>query len=219
MADTLSNIRSEVRDDLGSPPTEAISDSQIDTRINHSYREIATRFRHPEIEKKETISTTGGTTEYSPASDYWYTHILRDEDNDRVLRYQTLEWIVAQDTDTNGQPEVYTLWGDNLHLYPTPDGSYSLTNYYVSEITELSANSDSTVTNDAWDEIIKWGAVWRCHQMTHEQDRMVHARNIWRTLINNMPETEVLASERSTQIAGPLDDEPVPNRRVGPLQN
>lgn len=212
----LSTLRSEVRDDLGSPPTDTISDTQIDTRINYSYREVATRFRHPEIETSETINTSDGTQSESVASDYWYTYILRDEDNDAVLTYKDLPWIVAQDTDSKGQPEFYTNWGTNILLYPTPDAAYSLTNYYVKHVSSLSADADQPVVNEAWDEVIKWGAVWRCHQMLGEQDKMVHSRNIWRTLVNNMPETESLAAERSVQVAGLIGDSSVPHWREGP---
>lgn len=216
MAKSLTNLQSQVRQNLGNPPTGVIADSRLTNRINDSYREITTRYRHPELETTETLTTADGTSTASPASDYWFTQAIRDETNDRLLRQKSLSWILAQDTDSKGQPYYYTRRGSTLLLYPTPDGVYSLTHYYVAEPTALSAGGDTTVFDHlAWDEIIEWGATWRLHQEEGELDKMVHARNIWRTLINSMPETETLDRESSTQIIGPLIDNPTPGYREG----
>lgn len=205
MADTLNNLVNDVTLDLGSPPTGIVSFGTITNRINKSYREVATRYRHPELESSETITTVASTATDALPSDYWYTVGMRDETNDKVLKYRTLNWILAQDRDTEGQPKYYTQYGSNLLFHPIPDDAYSLTHYYIIQITALSSGSDSTVLNDAWDEIIEWGAVWRIHQALGEQDRMIHARNIWRTLVNSMPETEVLTAEQANQIVGLMD--------------
>lgn len=215
MADTLTNLQDDVRDYLGNPPTSAISDAELTRKINQSYREVATRYRHPEVEKSETITTADGTATDALPSDYWYTQVIRNETDDFPLNYRKLSWIIAQETDSKGSPQFFTQHGTNLHFYPTPDGVYSLTHYYVQEITDLSSGGDLTVVNDAWDEAIVWGAVWRAFLFLQEYERMIHARNVWRTLVNSMPETEVLTAENSQQIIAPLGASPFPGRLTG----
>lgn len=210
MAETLTNLIVNVREHIGGPPTASVADAYITKRINASYREVCTRYRHPENETSETITTAAGTATDANPTAYWYTEGIRDETNDKVLKYRPLSWILAQDRDTRGKPLYYTQWGSNLLFHPVPDGVYSLTHYYKTVPTALSSGSDTTVVLSVWDEIIEWGAVWRVHQSLQEQDKMIHARNIWRTLVNSMPETKVLTSEQSTQIIG-LMDSAVPN--------
>lgn len=214
MSDTLTNILANVRENLGSPPTGIISDARLTKRINDAYREVVTRYRHPENETTETITTVAGTATDAVPAAYWYTEAMRDETNDRVLKFRPINWILAQDRDTRGQPRYWSLWGSNFIFYPTPDGVYSITHYYKIEPTALSAGGDSTIVLDAWDEIIEWGATWRAHQFLGEQDKMIHARNIWRTLVNNMPETKTLNSEQSSQVIGMMDSS-VPAQETG----
>lgn len=214
MSETLTNLISNVRENLGSPPTGIVADAFITKRLNNSYREVVTRYRHPENEASETITTVSGTATDAVPSAYWYTEAMRDETNDRVLKYRPISWILAQDRDTNGEPHYFSLWGSNFVFHPIPDGAYSITHYYKTEPTALSDGSDTTIVLDVWDEIIEWGATWRVHQALGEQDKMIHARNIWRTLVNSMPETKVLISEQASQIIGMMDG-PVPAKDAG----
>ena len=205
MAKALSVIRTSVRTAIGNPSTTEVSNADIDAAINDSYDEVVTRFRHPEIESSETITTVSGTATDAVPADYWYTLAMRDETNSKWLRHRPLEWVLQQDNDTNSQPAYYTHTGSNFIFSPTPDGAYSITHYYVKVVTALSADADTTVfIHRTWDEIIKYGALWRLFQDYGEYDRMIHSRNVWRTLINSMPETETLNEETAQYIIGPI---------------
>lgn len=211
MALTLTVLQTDVRLELGNPPTAVFTDDQIKDRINHSYYEIATRFRHPEMIQVTTGTLTASDATYALPTRYWYSLSFRDETNDQTLVYRPLSWIKAQDIDATGQPMFYTRRGSEVILYPTPAGAYSYTWYYVARPALLSAGGDTTTFDgQEWDEIVKWGAVWRCFQTLGQQDRMIHTRNIWRTLINSMPETLTLEAESASQPIGPLRGNPSP---------
>jgi len=204
MSTALATLRTNVQRDLGNPSTDALSTADIDARINDSYYELLTRYRHPEIETSVTLATVDGTQEYSLESDYWYTHILRDETNNRLIYYRPLEWLLEHDIDSEGQPMYWTRWGDERLLYPTPDGAYSITEYYYMRADLLAGSGKTVFDGLEWDEILKWGAVWRCFQALGMQDQMIHTRNIWRTLVNSIPESEMLEAEKSFQVIPPL---------------
>ena len=222
MAQTLTVLLAAAREELGSPSTTILPDADITERLNQSYLELASRFRHPELETSVSVSMVDGTQAYANASDHYYTIAIRDETNDRKLQYRKLEWILAQDTDTKGDGQYWTRHGTNFLIYPTPNSADTYTQYYVKIPTELSAGTDTTdFDNQTWDEILKWGAVWRLFNMLGQQDRMIHARNIWRTLINSMPETHMLEGERGHQIIGPMNamfPSPVPGNYTGPTE-
>lgn len=205
MATTLTTLLADVRLELGNPGTGIISDATLTSRINDSYRELATRYRHPELVKSASSATVASTATIALQSDYWYTLILFDETNDQQLIYRPLNWIIAQDRTSTGQPQYWTRLGSNRILWPTPAGAYTITEYYVKRVTALSSGSDTTVFNGAeWDEILKWGAVWRAFHIQGEYNRMVHARNVWRTLVANMPETDTLESENAGYVVASL---------------
>ena len=217
MATTHTVLLAEIRDELGNPTTTIITDAQITRRMNWSYYELVTRYRHPEIEVTATITTVAGTQTYATPTRFWYTQALRDETNERVLLYKPIQWILAQDTDTDGPPQYYTRQADTILLYPTPDAVYSITHYHTARPAELASTPTSTVFNGLeWDEIVTWGAVWRCFQLLGENDQMIHTRNIWRTLVGSMPESEVLMAESTQQIIPMLNTSPIAGERAGP---
>ena len=217
MATTHTVLLAEIREELGSPSTSIISDAQITRRMNWSYYELVTRYRHPEIEATVTLTTVAGTQTYATPTRYWYTQYMRDETNDRVLLYKPMQWILAQDTDTRGPPQYHTRQAATNLLYPTPDAVYLITHYHTARPIELSSTPTSTVFDGLeWDEIVTWGAVWRCHQMLGQNDQMIHARNIWRTLVGSMPETEVMMAEGSAQIIPMMLSSAIPGDLAGP---
>ena len=207
----------EVRDELGNPSTTIITAAQLLRRLNYSYYEVATRYRHPEVEATATITTVDGTQTYAIPTRYWYTQYMRNETTEQVLLYKPLQWILAQDTDTKGPPQYHTRQGALTLLYPTPDKVYSITHYHTARPAAIVSAGDPSTIFDGfeWDEIVMWGAVWRCHQMLGQNDQMIHARNIWRTLVGSMPETEVLMAEGSAQIV-PMLNTPIPGDLAGP---
>jgi hypothetical protein len=54
MATLGSTFITNVRAEIGSPPTTVISDAEILDRINDSYIELTTRYRHPELNSSVT---------------------------------------------------------------------------------------------------------------------------------------------------------------------
>lgn len=208
MATAASSFLTDVRLELGSPPTTRITDAQILTRINRSYMEVATRYRHPELNSSVTGTTVSGTATValSTATRYWYTVALRDESNDTTLVRRPMAWLLSQDRDSHGAPQYYTRYGTNMILHPIPDGAYSYAWYYQVRPALLTSAPDTSTVFDStdWDEIVMWGGVWRCFQTLGQQDRMIHTRNVWRTLINSMPEAQVLESENQYMSIQPL---------------
>lgn len=211
MAKTAEELRIGVRRALGNPSTDSVPDGQIDDAVDFSYKEVLTRYRHPEIESTATFTTVAGTITESLPSDYWYTQVMKDEDNIRRLLYRRVNWIIERDSTVQGQPTHYTRHGSVWRLWPTPGGAYDFTVYYVTRPSALQGTGSTIFDGIEWDEIVKWGAVWRLFQELGEQDRMIHTRNIWRTLVGSMPELDVLEGERSPEITRPLDIREIEN--------
>jgi hypothetical protein len=158
MATLGSTFITNVRAEIGSPPTTVISDAEILDRINDSYIELTTRYRHPELNSSVTGTTVAGTATIalSTATRYWYTIGFRDETNDTSLVRRTWPWIIAQDRDSQGPPQYYVRYGSNLVLHPVPDGAYSYTWYYQVRPALLTTLTSTVFDGTDWDEIVKW---------------------------------------------------------------
>lgn len=215
---TAEQLRNSVRFELGNPSREAVEDSVIDERVDDSYAEVLTRYRHVELEDTHEFTTSDGTERYSLPNDYWYSQVVKDETNRRPLVYRRINWIEAQDTTVDGDPQYYTRHGSELVLYPTPNGAYDIKVFYVKRAAPLLGDGTTVFDGIEWDEVVKWGAVWRVFNALGQQDRMIHARNIWRTLVNSLPELETLENERSVSITGAMQDVPIPGYKSGPTR-
>jgi hypothetical protein len=77
-----------------------------------------------------------------------------------ALTPKPLEWILERtDTDHTSHPKFYTIFDDQIQLYPYPDQTYTLSLYYkrnLSEVTATPAYTSSWFTEA--DDLIRYRA-------------------------------------------------------------
>lgn len=205
----LGAYRADVRADTGFPPTDVVSQDEIDRRINDSYFEILGDFRHNRMKRDSTTSTVNGTQEYALPADYWYMRVFKDDTNVQRLTYKRLEWIEEQDQGTTdiGQPLYWTVEDTNVRVYPTPDRIYTLHFWYMARPAPLTLSTDQDVLEREWTEIIKLGAVQRVFYLLGEIDRQVHAMNLQQRLVDKIMEATDIDAETGATVIGPLLEE------------
>lgn len=64
---------------------------------------------------------------------------------------------------STGKPHSYTVYSRSILLTPIPDKIYLLEINWAKKPTALSADTDIHSLGSEWDEIIKWGALFRCY--------------------------------------------------------
>ena len=189
---------------LGNPPEDLIGSGVITGLINDSYFEIARRFRHRRMQSDATITTTSGTNEYGLESDYFWMDVVRDETNNENLLSRTLAFIQSRNDGVNSQPLYWATQDYNIILSPTPDNAYTIRTWYFARPSRLVDPTDRSVFEDEWDEIVKLGAESRGFYVMGEYDRQIHAKNLQRSLINTIVETQTLERATGVDVAGPL---------------
>ena len=189
---------------LGHPPEDLVSANEIAGVINDSYFEVARRFRHRRMQSDETITTVSGTNEYGLPSDYFWMRVVRDETNNENLLSRSLAFIQSRNDGVNSQPLYWATEDYNIILSPTPDDAYTIRLWFMARPARLSDPADKSVLEDEWDEIIKLGAEARAFYIMGEYDRQIHAKNLQRTLMNDIIETQTLEKLTGVDVAGPL---------------
>jgi hypothetical protein len=120
--------------------------------INESKRQVEDAWNWDALNTAITVTTASGTSTYTVTGSgrRHKSATINDTTNDSQLRNVPLQWIKDQQqltTTTNAQPEYYAWNGTDgtdskIELFPTPDGTYSLSvNLYVPQI-DLSSDAD-----------------------------------------------------------------------------
>lgn len=189
---------------LGHPPPDLVSEDEVAGVINDAYFEVARKFRHRRMQSDTTVSTTSGTNEYALPSDYFWMRVVRDETNNENLLSKSLGFIQSRNDGVNSQPLYWATEDYNIILSPTPDDTYTIRLWYFARPARLVAPADKSVFEDEWDEIIKRGAEAKAFYLMGEYDRQIHAKNLQRSLMNDIQETQVLEKLTGVDVAGPL---------------
>ena len=181
---TLAEFQEEVKEETGRDP----GTPRLNRLINAGYREVAYAFQFRELEATHPFSTAAGT----------YTEPLSNFPNFRML-HEVGIWIVGPDdnspkelipesrrryienqelhqTDAQGVPGWYHIYGGNLYLRPIPDDAYDLEAHYWRRVTDLSNPTDVTFLSDDWDEAVKTASIYRMFRAYGEFDRYQNVR-------------------------------------------
>lgn len=124
--------------------------------------EIAQRFRLPEQEATATLSVSGETVAL-PAN-FMAVRSLWVEATPRTP-LDPIDGFSAANLDGDGSPRAYSVEGDNLRLWPTPDGGYTLTLRYYSRPAAFVADTDTSALLTRYPGLwlycaLKHAAVW-----------------------------------------------------------
>jgi len=151
---TATDFVNEVRDALGGETSETISDTRILRWVNEEYKTLCAKHLFPQLRTSETVTTTSGTATYELSeADIIAVEDVVDTTNGLYLRemndYQYGVYTQGNASSTTGNPYLWYVDGVgsnnrfNIKLFPTPDGTYSLTVSYY-EFTELVTSPSAT---------------------------------------------------------------------------
>lgn len=136
--------------------------------INDTYREVNGKQRWPWHEKFDnSLSTSYNQNIYSLASltDLRSIDAVRLEQT-AFQNYLNLDYTEPQEMRRHehmdrlpAPPSKWSIIDENLHLWPYPDGTYTIDIDYIITPPELLLPTDTSVWPDDYDDILVWGAV------------------------------------------------------------
>ena len=137
--------------------------SRINNFINDGYLLACKRVNYFVDEATQDFSTVNGTTKYSLPANLAKVREVWDTGRSFVLTPVGLRDIDNSSSTQKGPPTWYALDGANVHLYPTPDGIYSLELRYWLLPTVLSADGDTPTIPAEWHHMLWEYAVAQCY--------------------------------------------------------
>jgi hypothetical protein len=134
--------------------------------LNSSYRRVCAYRRWPWLESQTaSIATVNGTSAYnlSTIADFLFLDAVRSEQG---TNYYELEYKDPQTFRTlqhnyrdRSTPEYWTREGEQIKIWPTPDGIYTLTIDYIKRPTDLANDTDVPLIPVNYRDILIWGAI------------------------------------------------------------
>jgi hypothetical protein len=178
---TASDMVDIVRDSLGGETSETISDTRILRYLNQSYMEICAEHQPPQLETSTTITTSSGTATYEVTVSDILKYSDLEDDTNNLLLYRMAEWQYrkfTQGSTSSGTPVYWYIDGvgsnnrDNITLWPTPAGTYTINVYYTKRPAELvtSPTATSPIIREPWDDSIVHRAASRGWRMLGDFD-------------------------------------------------
>jgi hypothetical protein len=141
---TLLQIRTELDSTMGSRSN--VDDARRDVWINLAYTDIASGIDFTELDDDLAIPTVQGQNNYAAPADPLIIQLVRDEDNDNLLtwipnsEYFRLDRSIAEDP-----PQRWTRRGDEILIFPDPDGVINLLAFFKQTPPPLVADGDVTI--------------------------------------------------------------------------
>jgi len=176
---TAQDFVTNIRANCGGETTETLTDNRILRAVNQELLRICTKYRFPQLETSETVTTVSGTAEYElTSSDEIVIDSVKDSTSGIRLKAINREKYEDQtgSTTVSGIPTNWFISGVGTNsrwqitLYPTPAGAYSVIVYYRKVHAELvlSPSPTSFYLPEPWDSIIEDRATARCWAMLHD---------------------------------------------------
>jgi hypothetical protein len=133
---------SEVLTVLNNHGFEDTDTTQKMEALNDAYYDFCSREDWPFLEAETTFAITSGSVSVTEPTDLSKVLAVRIDSIPRKLVPERYENILASDPglEVTGAPRAYYFVGDQLRIYPEPDGDYTASIYYSRFPSELASD-------------------------------------------------------------------------------
>lgn len=206
----LSDIRTNVADNVNRDDVPNTSGGLIDQAINNTQREICRIYNFEFMETETTSDTVDEQRSYSLPDGSGDALRFKAEINCELINYDDyripLTKIHKQDAENKaeyrdtggmGTPRCYSIQYRQLHLYNKPDHScnndeaWTINLEYYGFLAELSDGDDTNDLIDDNPELVEAGATARCFGWAHEDEK----KREWRVHFEAMLLTAIREDE------------------------
>ncbi len=141
---TLLQIRTELDSAMGSRSN--VDDARRDVWINLAYTDIASGIDFTELDDDLAIPTVQGQNNYAGPANPLIVQLLRDEDNDNLLTWiPNSEYFRLDRSVAEAVPKRWTRRGDELLVFPNPNGVIQLLAFFKQTPPPLVGDGDVTI--------------------------------------------------------------------------
>jgi hypothetical protein len=199
-AQTLQSMRDDVRFVAGGYDSTVLSDTVVDRWLRWAQLHVS----RPNVYEHRELFTSGTATLATSTRTYAFTTFGTTTDNVQAValvvnetrgnRLRPLSLRQLEEASRSGstliagRPTHYSLVGNTMYVYPTPNAAHngdSVRVWFWRKPTALAASPASELAEE-WDEVIVAGATWRAFRYLNLQDRAEVAKAEFGQLINEV---------------------------------
>jgi len=140
--------------------------------LNETYFEMLQRLKVQALTKAGSITTSAGVVAYTPAADHDPDGLLPDslqaENSQQRLREVAYTYPLEHGENVSGPPAYFYRSSGQIHLYPIPDGVYTIRYQYRIKPQILSGDSDVTALPESWEKVLVLGTQARLEKFLGE---------------------------------------------------
>lgn len=139
--------------------------------LDSAYYYIANIFEHPVLEKTVTGTLAIDAESFTiSATDFWWSTIVKDTTNDRVLIPREMESLEKY-RRTSGNPGVYAYYGEVFYVDRKPTVACTMKVFYAARPGEPDG-SDTSVMDPVFDMLIPmYGAMFAFEDIRDYEER------------------------------------------------
>jgi hypothetical protein len=165
---TLENFRDDLESAMGD---RGIGELRLARWVNFGYIDISGAIEFEMLETTSQFTTSNGNRSIPVPSNVMIVKGVRDRSNDRLLGWIQKNEYFRRSSLSTGQPTQWSRHGNEILLYPVPDGGYSIDVMYQTFPTLLINDSDTTILPNMWDVAVHQLSVYYGLQTVGEEQR------------------------------------------------
>ena len=178
---SVTTLIAAVRRRTGLSSSDAFAaDADITELLNEVSSAVATEHDWPWLETSSTaLVTANGTAAYAVPADWMRTRTLQIAGSapmDSSRSREQLDGYWPTSTVGDGEPRFFVISGDQIRLYPTPGGVYTVTHVYYRRETVLDDGADEPLMPSWAQGILIWGAAAELLRRTGQDARADEAQ-------------------------------------------
>lgn len=191
MAETLTKMRTSVRNRLGVPSSDSFyTDTILTDFVNEAVQAIAEEESWPWLQAGTTFVTALVTPSTTSGADYAIPTDWQRTKNLVVFGFEPFTLQPQQDIDqviALGRPLSYCVVNDKIRVRPFPDGAYTITHEYYKVEPELVNDSDEPLLPNQFRKAIVDYATYLAHERSSlEPQRVQEALARYNMWLNRM---------------------------------
>ncbi|WP_373531905.1 hypothetical protein [Vampirovibrio sp.] len=140
--------------------------------LNDTYFEMLQRLKVRRLTQSNSLMTVAGQATYTLDANVDLDALLpdsvRDASNATPLPEISSTYAIELGENASGKPQYFYRNGSQLHLYPVPDGVYTIDYQAQIKPQTLSQNSDITALPVSWEKVLIMGAQARLEKFLGE---------------------------------------------------
>lgn len=181
-----------------------VNKSRIENWVNEGQRQIASLIEAPEFQETEVLTMSAGKKEYTLPSGFERMQSIYYPEMTQRLRPVDLQTFDMTGSLTEGPPDRYTIYKNELWLYPTPNVADKLELRFIKRPAVMSAEGTVPTLAEPYLHLLVQYALIRAYEAEDDAEMAAQHKNRYEAdLVRYGVAQQDRSVDRPRQLDGP----------------